>query len=253
MTTNFLWIFLSGIVVAAASGLTGSFLILRRMALMSDALSHVALPGIALGIIFHFQPILGGLLFLCLGIILIWQIENKTKLAVESVTGVIFVTALALGALLIPQQELLEAFFGDVSKLTNFQIVFQTILAVIIIFLIVKYLKPLVLSAIASDLAYAAKIKTARMELLLLALIAATITIGIGFVGVLLMSALCIIPAAAARNLSGGFKTFLWLSVSLAVVTLSAGLIIAQLLPINAGIASVLVSALIFSLSLLKK
>ncbi len=253
MNPDFLYLFLSGIVVAAASGLIGSFLILRRMTLMSDALSHVALPGIAVGLILNFQPVLGGLLFLFFGILIIWRIENKTRLAVESVTGVIFVTALALGALLIPQQDLLETFFGSVEKLTSFQIIFQTLLAAIIIVVTLRYLKPLVLSSMAPDLAAASKIKTGKMELHLLALIASTITIGIGFVGVLLMSALSIIPAATARNLSTKFKTFLVLSAGLAVLTLAAGLIVSQIWPINTGIASVLVSALLFVLSLFKR
>ena len=116
MAENFLPILGSGILVAAASGLIGSFLVLRKMTLLSDALSHVALPGIALGIILNFQPIVGGLIFLFIAIFTIWGIENKTKLAIESITGVLFVTALAIGALLIPEQEILETFFGDVKN-----------------------------------------------------------------------------------------------------------------------------------------
>lgn len=253
MTPDFSLILVSGLVVAAASGLVGSFLILRRMTLLSDALSHVALPGIALGIIFKFAPIWGGLLALFLGVFLIWLIETKTKLATESVTGVLFVTALAVGALLIPEQDLLEAFFGSVEKITLNQIIFQTVIAVLIIAFIVKFLKPLTLFSIAPDLATSLKISPVKMQLLLLVVIALTITIGISFVGVLLISALSIIPAATARNLGGQFKTFLILSVILAVVALEAGLTIARFTAINPGVAAVLVSAFIFLISLFKK
>src|SRR5512141_1441751 len=88
----------SGILVAAASGLIGSFLLLRKMTLLSDALSHIALPGIAIGLLLKIEPILGGVTFLFIGILFIWAIEHKTKLAVETITGVLFVTALAAGA-----------------------------------------------------------------------------------------------------------------------------------------------------------
>ncbi|HXF44062.1 MAG TPA: metal ABC transporter permease [Candidatus Paceibacterota bacterium] len=253
MTENFLAILFSGIFVAAASGLVGSFLVMRRMALMSDALSHVALPGIALGVIFHFQPLAGGLLFLFLGILLIWSVEKKTSLAIESVTGVLFVTSLAVGALLIPEGELLEAFFGSVENLTTFQIFFQTVISAAIIVIVLSNLKKITLISIAPELAAASRISENSMELLLLALIALTITIGIGFVGVLLISALSIVPAATARNLSGNFKTFLILSVVLAVISLSGGLIGSQFATIGPGILTVLISAGLFVISLLVK
>lgn len=243
---------ISGVFVAAASGLVGSFLVLRKMTLLSDALSHVALPGIALGIIFKFQPLLGGALFLLIAAILIWQIEHKTKLAIESITGVLFVTALAIGALLIPEQELLEAFFGSVENISLFQIALQTLIAFVIISLIFKYLKPLVLTSIAPELASPLKISQKRMELLLLILITLTITIGISFVGILLMSALSIIPAVTARNLSKDFKGFITLSVVVSILSLTIGLIISKIFTVNAGIATVLVSATIFFVSLLK-
>ncbi|TSA44276.1 hypothetical protein D4R51_04105 [bacterium] len=253
MNDIFLLTLISGVFVAAASGLVGSFLIVRKMSLLSDALSHVALPGIALGIIFKFAPIWGGLASLFVGIVLIWLIENKTKLATESVTGVLFVTALAIGALLIPQQDLLEAFFGNVLKITLNQIIFQTVIAILIIGLILKYLKPLTLFSIAPDLGTSIKISPLKMQFLLLLAIALTIAIGIGFVGVLLISALSIIPAATARNLANGFNSFIYISIVLSVFSLTSGLLVGDIYNANPGIATVLISAALFGLSLLKK
>ncbi len=241
---------ISGGFVAAASGLVGSFLILRRMALMSDALSHVALPGIALGVILHFAPIWGGLVFLFIGVALIWLVENKTKLATESVTGVLFVTALAVGALLIPEQDLLEAFFGSVTKLTALQIGLQTVVALGIIVFILAYLKRLTLFAIAPDLSASLKVSSLKMQFILLALIALTISIGIGFVGVLLMSAIVIIPPAAARNIAKSFNGFLITSIVIAVLSLTAGLVVGEAYGLNPGVMTVLVSAGLFVISL---
>lgn len=251
MPEIFILTLISGGFVAAASGLMGSFLVLRKMTLLSDALSHVALPGIALGIIFHFEPILGGLIFLFLGIILIWLIENKTRLAIESITGVLFVTALAVGALLIEKQDLLEAFFGSVEKISLNQIILQTVIAILMILIIAKNLKKLILVSVAPDLAQASKISTAKFELLLLILIAFTIAIGISFVGILLMSALSIIPAVTARNLSSNYKQFIFWSVLLAILSLTAGLITHQIWAIAPGIVTVLVSAFMFLVSLI--
>lgn len=241
----------SGILVAAATGLIGSFLVLRKMTLMSDALSHIALPGIAVGILFHFQPLLGGFIFLFLGILLIWGIEHKTRLAMESIVGVLFVTALATGALLIPQTDLLETFFGNVESLSHAQIFLQGGVALLVLLISLRYLKPLILTSMAPDLAAAEKIPRARMEFLLLLLIALTITIGIGFVGILLMSALTIIPAATARNLATSYTNFLRWSVALSVSAIIIGLFVHLGFGISTGVATVFASALFFVVSLL--
>jgi zinc transport system permease protein len=250
---TFLLIIASGTLVAAASGLIGSFLVTRRMTLLSDALSHVALPGVALGISLKFEPIIGGLLSLLFGVFLISQIQNKTQLATESVTAVIFVTALAVGALLIPNQELLETFFGDVQKISLSAVAIQSLLSLFIIALTALNFRQLTLVSIAPELAKAEKISETKNDLLLLFLIALTIVIGISFVGILLISAISIIPAATARNLSKNFKSFVTLSILLAIFSLTAGLLIGELSNINPSIATVLTSAFVFVLSLFYK
>ena len=253
MTEYFIYTLTSAAFVAIASGLIGSFLVLKKMTLMSDALSHVALPGIALGILFQFEPILGGLAFLFLSIFLVWGIENKTKLATESITGVLFVTALAVGSLLISQSELLEAFFGNVENISPAQLAIQTVIALGIIVVVVRNFKPLILVSIAPDLSYSEKISRVKTELLLLVLIALTISIGIGFVGVLLMSALSIIPAVTARNLSHNLKTYVFWSVIIAVVSLLGGIIVSHTTGImNSGIATVLINSFFFLISLFR-
>jgi ABC-type Mn2+/Zn2+ transport system permease subunit len=250
MTTDMLILFASGICVAAASGFVGSFLLLRRMTLLTDALSHVALPGIALGVLFHFEPLAGGLAFLFIAILIVWGIEDRTRLAVESIVGVLFVSALAVGALLMPDTELLETFFGSVEAITVQSALIQTGLALAVLGVARRFLHPLVLSSIAPELAAAERINPRRMQLLLLSLIALTIAIGISFVGILLMSGLSIIPAATARNFSTSYRRFLMLSVAIAVVSLVAGLAAHLLWGVNSGSATVLVGTFCFIASL---
>lgn len=241
----------SGIAVAAASGAVGSILVVRKMTLLSDALSHVALPGIALGILFHFDPLLSGIAVLFLGVLLIWYIETKTNLAIESITGVLFVTALAVGALLIPQEDILEAFFGSVKNMSVLNALIQTGVALGILSLVIGYMKPLALSAIAPDLSTAARVSQSRMELFLLILIAFTIAVGVSFVGVLLMSALLIVPAVTAKNIANSFKGFVGISMALSSLSLAAGLTLSNIYNINPGLTTVLISSCIFFVSLI--
>lgn len=239
----------SGVLAAAASGVIGSLLVLRKMTLLSDALSHIALPGIALGLLFNVAPLFGGIAFLFIGAILIWYIETKTRLAIESITGVLFVTALAIGALLIPQEEMLEAFFGSVQNITPFEAGLQAVGAIVILAVSLVYLKPLTLSSIAPDLSIASRVSRAKMELFLLVLIALTIAVGVSFVGVLLMSALLIVPAVTAKNIAGSFKWFVGISMTVAVFSLTTGLILGQMYGVNPGLATVLISSFCFFLS----
>ncbi len=241
----------SGVVVAAASGAVGSILVVRKMTLLSDALSHVALPGIALGILFHLNPLFSGIAVLFLGVLLIWYIETKTNLAIESITGVLFVTALAIGALLIPQQDILEAFFGSVKNMSVVTSLVQAGIALGILAITLYYLKPLALSAIAPDLSTAARVSQSRMELFLLILIAFTIAVGVSFVGVLLMSALLIVPAVTAKNIANSFKGFIVMSMALSSLSLAAGLIFSNVYNINPGLTTVLISSCAFFVSLI--
>src|ERR1700745_2425116 len=98
--------------MATAAGLVGCFAVMRRMTLAGDALSHVALPGIGIALALHLHPLFGAagmLLFACL---LLWAIEDRSHLALETIIGVVFSGALAIGSLMTTGDDLLEALFG---------------------------------------------------------------------------------------------------------------------------------------------
>jgi len=109
---------LTGIFVGIASGYLGSFMILRRMALVGDALSHVALPGLAIALLLNVNPFLGAFVTLFTGIVAIWLIENKTELPTKALVGLFFTFSLAVGILITPHEDILEALFGDIQKIS---------------------------------------------------------------------------------------------------------------------------------------
>ena len=94
----------NGVLVAAsmalAAGLLGSFVLLRRMTLAADALSHVALPGIGVAILLRIDPLIGAAAALLAAAVLIWALQRRTRLSTDAVIGVVFAAALATGALL---------------------------------------------------------------------------------------------------------------------------------------------------------
>jgi len=86
--------------MALAAGLVGCFAVMRRMALAGDALSHVALPGIGIALALHIHPLFGAAAMLLFAGLLVWAIEERSHLALETIIGVVFSAALAVGSLM---------------------------------------------------------------------------------------------------------------------------------------------------------
>src|SRR6516162_3011882 len=103
---------LLSIAMAAAAGLVGCFAVMRRMALAADALSHVALPGIGMAMALHINPVFGAVSMLFFGGLLVWAVEGKTRVGTETVIGVLFSIALAVGSMTTSGEDLIEALFG---------------------------------------------------------------------------------------------------------------------------------------------
>jgi len=239
----------TGALVGIAAGYIGSFMVLRRMALVGDALSHVALPGVALAFTYHFNPFLGAFASLFIGIIFIWLIERKTAISTEALVGFLFTLALAVGLLITPEEDILHALIGDISRVTALDAVIAAILAVGLLFAMQAIYRRFVLSTVSADLARASGIKTALVNLVFLALVAVIVALGIKVIGTLLMGALVIIPAIAARNMTSSLGSYSRLSALIGCVSTVGGILIAGALSLPAGPIVVLVSGLIFGLS----
>lgn len=242
-----------GASVAAASGLLGSFALLRRMALVSDALSHVALPGIALGFLFNFNIFFGALIFLIFGAFIIWTVEHKTKLPVETLVGVLFTVSLAVGALFTPHDEILEALFGNIQTVKAFDFWLAIIVSFLIICLLLYFSRKFVITLISPDLASSIGINPHKLELLFLLIFSLTVAIGIKLIGTLLMGSLIIIPAATARNIAGSMNLYLLTSVMIGVIGALFGILTSFLYGFSPGPAIVFFNAALFFISVFVK
>ncbi len=219
---------LTGIFVGVAAGYLGSLMVLEKMALVGDALSHVALPGLALGILFSFPTFLGAFGFLFASAVAIWYLGKVTKLSYETIVGAMFTLALAIGVLIIPQAELLEALFGDITKvaiLDTGAAIAASIAAVILTRLIYR---KLVLGMISEELAISKGIEISRINLLYLLLVSLVVAVGIKIVGTLLVGFLVIVPAAAAKNVSGDLSKYALLSASFGLISACSGILLSS-------------------------
>ena len=236
-----------GVFVGSTAGYLGSIMVSKHMALVGDALSHVALPGLALGILFNFNPFIGAFAFLAATVIVTWYLQKSTTLSVEAIIGVLFVLALAIGILITPQVDLLEALFGDVSKLTFTDTIITVLVSVSVIFVTKTIYQKLAVSMISKELAIASRIKVERINLIYLFLVAIIVALGIKEVGTLLVGALVIVPAAAAKNISSTLSRYSLMSAIFGLASATSGVILSSYVNLPAGPLVVIVGAAIFA------
>ncbi len=243
----------TGALVGAASGYLGSFMVLKRMSLVGDALSHVALPGMAIALTLAIDPVIGAFLALTLAILGIWYLGEHSEIYPEALVGVFFTVSLAIGILVTPEPELLEALFGNLEKIGPID-AFFTVLASLLIFLVIwKYSKKLLLGVVSEDLAKSTGVSTTKLNLIYLLMVGVVVALGVKFVGTLLMGALVIVPAVASKNIAKSIKSFQMTAILLGIVSVVLGILLARLLSLSSGPAIVLVSAAFFVLSYLFK
>lgn len=253
MTTNFLIVLISGIFTGATSGYLGSLMLSRKMTIVVDPLSHLALPGVALALIFEKDIALGAFLFLFFGTILIWFLEQKTKLPVETIIAILFSTSLAVTFLFLEEEELHEALVGDISKIGPNGAVVIVLVCILVFFLIQKFYRKFLLISVSEDLARAEKIEIKRYQFLYLLLISIIVALGVKFVGGLLVAGLTALPSASAKNLAKNLKTYRFLSPFFGAISVVLGTLLFQITKFSLGPLIVLSSFLIFLLSIILK
>lgn len=249
MTTDLLILLLVGCLSGAVSGYLGSFMVLRRMSLVGDALSHVALPGIAVALMIGINPMLGALMALILAAIGIWYLSEHSEIYPEALVGIFFTASLALGLLITPEVELLEALFGNIDKIgVNDGLV--TLFGAVIIFAVMFWIsKKLLLMIVSKDLAKSQKVATSKIELIYLLLISGVVALGVKFLGTLLTGAMVIIPAVTAKNLARNITGFQIISIIIGAAATIIGILIARYLSMPSGPVVVLTAIAIFIIS----
>ncbi len=242
---------LLSIAMSIAAGLVGSFAVMRRMSLAADPLSHVALPGIGIALALHIHPIFGAVAMLVFGALLVWAVEERGGATTESVIGVVFSAALAIGSIMTTGEDLIEALFGGAGALSWSEKIFGLTVASAIVLFILLFRNNLIIMMVSPDVARTAGINVRRFDLLYLESFALTIALGLRYLGILLMGALVIIPAATAKRLAHNLNGMMWISVMLSVISTILGSAIAAHLHGQAGPIIVLVATALFLLSLL--
>jgi ABC-type Mn2+/Zn2+ transport system permease subunit len=238
--------------MAAAAGVVGCFAVMRKMTLASDAISHVALPGIAIAIALHVHPLVGGLTALVLGTVLIWGLEHRMRMATETVIGVVFSAALAVGSMLASGEDLIDALLGTAGTLSSLETALGVVGALAVVAFVLAQRHRLVVALVSADIARTAGIDVAQLDLAFLLAFALTVGLGLRYLGVLLMGSLIIIPAATAKHVARSLTGMLLVAVAVSVTSTVVGELVASRLHRPTGPVIIVVAAACFFASLAK-
>lgn len=263
MAASELYSIILALLTALAAGLVGSFALMKRMSLAGDVISHIALPGLGLALLFHINPLIGAAAALLLGTFLIWHLQKGGTLTTDVAIGVIFTAALAVGTLVTPSADLIEALFGGFQSLTFTWFLLGIFAVLVIIMSVHAFRHKLILTLFSAELAAATGVNVARINLYFLLLFSLTVLLGLRFLGALLVGALIIIPAAIGRQLTHTLAAFLAASSVASVLSVAIGFSVNRLyqhisvgpvrINLALGPAIISVATFFFLLSLLRK
>lgn len=237
--------------MGGTAGYLGSLMVAKRMALVGDALGHVALPGVALALLYNINVVFGALVSLLIGILLIWMFKTKTELYMEALIGVVFAVSLAFAFLILSHEELEEALIGDITKVSGLETLISIILVLFIFYIVRKIYSKMILSTLSEDLSMSQGISVRKYDLVYLLAIGVIVALGIKIVGSLLIGALVVIPPAAARNFSRNLFQYSYGGMAIGILSCFLGIIIYRMFDFPAGPVIILISAAIFLISLI--
>jgi zinc transport system permease protein len=249
---------LAGIGIALCVGPLGCFVVWRRMAYYGDTMAHSALLGVALSFLFDLSLSFGVFIVALLVSFILVALQRRKSLPTDSLLGILSHSSLAIGLVLVAFMSWvridLEAYlFGDILAVSKLDLVIVYLGAIVILAVLSVVWRSLLVATISEDLALVEGFRPERSKLVFIVLMAGVVAIAIKIVGVLLITALLIIPAASARRFATTPEKMAVLSSAIGVVAVVAGLMGSLEFDTPSGPSIVVAAMLLFGLSLLAR
>ncbi|MHB8095669.1 MAG: metal ABC transporter permease [Candidatus Aminicenantales bacterium] len=242
----------AGVLIAVACAVLGVFLVLRKDAMIGHGLSHVAFGGVALGLFLNMLPLGTALVVSVAAALGIMRLKAKAGLHGDTAIGIFSSLGMAVGILLATLSgkfnvDLLSYLFGEILAIEPLEVWLSLALAFLVIAAVYLNYQQLLFMTFDRDSALVSGVRINRLETLLTVLTAVTIVLGMKVVGILLVAALIVIPAAAGLQAARSFRTAVIVSSAVSVVSTVGGLILALSFDVPASAAIVILCFLIFS------
>ncbi|MCJ1656266.1 metal ABC transporter permease [Staphylococcus sp. NRL 16/872] len=254
---------ISGILIGFIAPLIGAFIVVRRLSLIADALSHVTLGGISFGMfVLTLSPVLAfinpmwfGILFAIVGALLIEKLRTSYTNYQEIAIPIIMSAGIALSAIFISladgfNQEIVGLLFGSISAVNLSDLLTISVISIIVILFIILFYKELFI--LSFDEEYSKVINIPKwIQFIFIMIVAMVISASMRVVGILLVSALITLPIAIAMRITKGFKQLIILSIIIGESSVILGLILAFYMNISPGGVIVVLLVLLLGITML--
>lgn len=249
--------FMQRALVAAAligiiAPLIGIFLVQRRLALLGDGMGHVALTGVGLAFLTGMAPVPTALVVAALGALILELVRAKSRTAGDLALALVFYGGIAGGVMLTSlasgkaSTALNQYLFGSLSTVATEDIAWLVGAGILVVLVLALFGREMFAMTLDPDVAHVQGIRTTRLGILLTVLAAVTVVIGMRTVGLLLVSAIMIVPVAAAQQFTGSFRTTAIGAVVLGLICSLAGLTTSFTLDVPPGPTIVLIALAVF-------
>ncbi len=246
--------FVAGLLVALTCPVIGTFLVVRRQSLIGDGLGHIAFAGVSAGWLLGWQPVLSAALFTVLGAGAIEKMRSLRSDFTDMVLAIFFYCAMGLAVVLASLKgsgglNLSSFLFGSIVTVSMNDLYIVSIIGAINLLAIMIFFEQLVYLSFDEETARISGLSVGRLNLLLSVLTALTIAVSMRIVGLLLVSAMMVIPVACALPWKKGFRQTMLLAVLAAIVSVVVGLLVSFYANLAPGGAIVLTAGVIFAVS----
>jgi len=257
--------FYTGLLIGLIAPLLGTFLVVRRLSFLADALSHVTLAGIAFGLfmekrflLIFLSPMYSGMAFSVIGAIFIEKLRSVYQSYQELGIPIVLSGGVGLSVIFIAlakgfNQDLFTYLFGSVSAVSKTDFYMILILSILVLCVVFLFYKELVTLSFDEEHATVSGLQTKHIHFLFIILVAFVIAASMRIVGILLVSALVTLPVAAAMRLAKSYRQLIGYSILFGEISVILGLILGYYLSIPPGGTIVMIALLILLSTILWK
>jgi len=243
--------FIVALLVGTLCSLIGAFVVLRKLSFIGDGIAHASFAGIVIAYLRGANFYLGAAIVAVLTALGIGFVHRKANVSLDTSIGVLFTGAFALGIFLMSRQrsysvDLQDYLFGDILGVSRQDVVLIVALWAIVVAVLFVFFRALVYTSFDPVVAQASGIRAGMLDYLLLVLLALTIVVTLEAVGIVLVAALLVTPAAAAYQLTRRFSVMIVLSALLGAFCSIGGLYLSYYLNAASGATIVLMATLVF-------
>ena len=241
-------------VVGLTAPLVGVYLVQRRLALLGDGIGHIALTGIGIAVLTGQAPIWGALVAALIGAVLVEYLRAKSKIAGDTALSIIFYGGIAGGVLLTAigtgsaSSTLSSYLFGSLTTVSRDDLIAVVLLGGLIVITVLVFGRQLLAVSVDPNHAHVQGMNLNFLSALIAALSAVTVTVGMRAVGLLLVSAIMVIPVVSAQQVSRSFRQTALIAAAIGWISAAVGLIISYLVDVPPGSTIVLTALGFFTL-----